>query len=123
MFSRVAFLGLVSFLASACSSTPAPQKDASTDATANDVTQEAAVVMCSTPGAACPTGGKCFFAVGNCGATMGVCADDSSCTGAPTESVCQCDGTAVVLPQCGPGGYALAKATNYGPCTSDAGAD
>ncbi len=117
MFSSVA-LGLLA----ACSSSPVGQNDASTDAT-TDAAQEAAVVTCTTPGAACPGGGKCFFAVGDCSATTGVCADDSACAGASTESVCGCDGTQPVVPQCGPGGYALAKAAHFGPCAADAATD
>ena len=114
MFSRVAVVGALT----ACSNSPVVQKDASSDAA-----QEAAVVVCSTPGAACDGGGSCFFAVGDCSATTGVCSDDPACNGAPTETVCHCDGTATALPQCGPGGYALAKAANYGPCSSDGGTD
>jgi len=105
----------------ACSSSTVGQNDASTDA-ASDAATEAAVT-CSTPGAACPGGGKCFFAVGDCTATTGVCGDDSACAGANTESVCGCDGTQPVVPQCGPGGYALAKAAHFGPCAADAGTD
>lgn len=121
MFSRLVALGLLT----ACSTSPGGQ-DASTDAASDatsDAAQEAAPVPCSTPGAKCMGGGSCFFAVGDCSATMGVCSDDSVCADASTETVCHCDGTQTATPQCGPGGYALVQALNYGPCTSDAGAD
>ena len=108
-------------LLAACSSSTGGPNDASTDAT-NDAASEAAVT-CTTPGAACPGGGKCFFPVGDCSATTGVCADDSACAGANTESVCGCDGTQPQVPQCGPGNYALAKARYFGPCLADAGTD
>ena len=121
MFSRVAAL----IVLTACSSTPVGQNDASTDASAeasNDVAQEAAIVPCSTPGAKCPSGGSCFFAVGDCSATTGICYD-SFCISAPTETVCHCDGSETAVPQCGPGNYALAQASYYGPCVNDAGTD
>ena len=102
----------------ACSNSPTVQNDASADAA-----PEAGPVTCSTPGEACDGGGACFFLVGDCSATTGVCADNSFCAGAPTESACQCDGTNKTVPQCGPGGYALAKAASFGPCASDAGTD
>ena len=104
-----------------CSTSPGGQ-DASADGS-NDSAPEAAVVTCTTPGAPCPSGGSCFFAVGSCGAPLGVCSDDSFCADAGTESVCHCDGTQSVVPQCGPGGYALAKAAHFGPCNTDAGPD
>jgi hypothetical protein len=113
---------LCGLLAACSSSTPGPN-DASTSDASSDVAQEAAVVTCTTPGAACPGGGKCFFTVGDCTATTGVCADDSACAGAGTESVCGCDGTQPVVPKCGPGGTALAKAAYFGPCAADAGTD
>jgi hypothetical protein len=121
-------LGLL--LQVACTSSPNPQNDASTsdasgDASgdaSSDVAKEAAPVTCTTPGAKCAGGGSCFFVVGDCTAEAGVCSDDTACTGAPTESVCHCDGTQTVVPQCGPGGTALAQAAHYGPCT-DAGTD
>jgi hypothetical protein len=114
----------------ACSNSTNPQNDASSgdasgDAssdTSSDVAKEAAAVTCTTPGAKCAGGGSCFFTVGDCTAEAGVCSDDTACTGAGTESVCHCDGTQSVVPQCGPGGTALAQAAYYGPCT-DAGAD
>ena len=107
----------------ACSSSQ-PNNDAGADASSpNDAAQEAAVVTCTTPGAACPSGGKCFFTVGDCTATTGICADDSYCASAKTETMCGCDGTMSSVPQCGPGNYALVKAANFGPCTSDGGAD
>lgn len=110
-----------------CSNSNVGQSDASTDAPANDAAQDGAVeagpVTCTTPGAACPSGGKCFFAVGDCTATTGICADDSACAGASTETVCACDGTMPQAPQCGPGGYALVKAASFGPCAADAGTD
>lgn len=113
-------------LLAACSNSSGPA-DAATDASndvGNDVAQEAEAPMtCTTPGAACPSGGKCFFLVGDCTATTGICADDSACAGANTETVCGCDGTMSSPPQCGPGGYALAKAASYGPCPMDAGTD
>ncbi len=118
MFSRLAALGMLT----ACSTSPVGQNDASTDA-ATDAAQEAAVVTCTTPGATCPGGGSCFFAVGDCSATTGVCSDDSACASAGTESVCGCDGTQPVVPKCGPGNYALAKAAHFGPCATDAGTD
>jgi len=109
----------------ACSNSPDKGSDASVDAPSGaDVAQEAAVVTCTTPGAKCPSGGSCFFAVGDCTATTGICADDSFCAGASTETVCHCDGTETPEPQCGPGGYVLAQAANFGPCVaSDAGSD
>ena len=107
---------------SACSSPTVTGNDASIDASA-DVAQEASVVTCTTPGATCPSGGKCFFPVGDCNATVGVCDDDSFCADAGTESVCGCDGTMPVVPKCGPGNYALAKAAHFGPCATDAGTD
>ncbi len=122
MSSRLAVLGVLT----ACSTSPVVQNEAGSDAAseaASDAAQEAAVVVCSTPGAACAGGGACFFAVGNCAATTGVCSDNSSCAAAPTETVCHCDGTMTAVPQCGPGGYALVKAANYGPCVSDGGSD
>ena len=110
-----------------CSNSTGGPGDASTDAPENDAAQEAAAdsgpVTCTTPGAACPSGGKCFFAVGDCAATTGICADDSACAGASTETVCACDGTMPQAPQCGPGNYALVKASAYGPCPADAGTD
>jgi hypothetical protein len=118
MTAKTMLLGAVALL-SACSNSPVNQSDASTDA-ASDGAQEAAVT-CTTPGAACPGGGSCFFLVGDCTATTGICADDTGCSTASTETVCHCDGTQAPVPQCGPGGYALAKAVNYGPCTGDAG--
>ncbi len=125
IFSRLVALWVVT----ACSTSPIAQNDASTtdassDASSSDAPQEAAVVTCSTPGAACAGGGACFFAVGDCTATMGVCSDNSYCDAAPTETVCHCDGTQTPVPQCGPGGYALVKAASFGPCTVfDAGFD
>jgi len=111
----------------ACSNSTGGPGDAATDAPANDGGSEAAAdagpVTCTTPGAACPSGGKCFFAVGDCTATTGICADDSACAGASTETVCGCDGTMPQAPQCGPGNYALVKASAYGPCPADAGTD
>ena len=120
---QAAMLFLLGLLA-ACSDSKVGPSDASTDA-ADDVAQEAEAgpVTCSTAGAACPGGGKCFFPVGDCSATTGICADDSACAGASTETVCGCDGTQPSVPQCGPGGYALAKAASFGPCPADAGTD
>ena len=109
----------------ACSSST-PPNDASTEAStdaSNDAPAEAAAVTCTTPGAACPSGGKCFFPIGDCSATEGVCADDSFCADAGTETVCACDNSQPQAPQCGPGNTALVKARYYGPCLSDAGAD
>ena len=105
-----------------CSNSSGGQ-DASTDAS-NDAAQEAGTVTCTTAGATCPGGGSCFFPVGDCTATTGVCADDSACAGANTESVCTCAGTTQTgVPQCGPGNSALAKAASFGPCPADAGTD
>lgn len=114
-----AVLGLIT----ACSTSPVGQNDASTNDASQDAAQEAAAVTCTTPGAKCDGGGSCFFAVGDCTATTGVCSDDTACAGASTETVCHCDGTMTAVPQCGPGNYALAKAANYGPCASDGGTD
>jgi hypothetical protein len=128
IFSRLLALWLVA----ACSTSPVAENDASTDASSDgsssdasprDAQQEAAVVTCTTPGAPCMGGGACFFAVGDCTATTGVCSDNSFCDAAPTETVCHCDGTQTPVPQCGPGGYALVKAASFGPCMFDAGFD
>jgi hypothetical protein len=121
---RTTLFGLAALgVLTACSSSTGGPNDASTDAP-SEAQQDAGPVTCTTPGAACPGGGSCFFPVGECTATTGVCADDSACAGAATESVCQCDGTTkTAVPQCGPGGSALAKAASFGPCPADAGTD
>jgi hypothetical protein len=120
IFSRVTMLAMVT----ACSNSPVGQNDASTSDAANDSPQqqEASVVTCSAPGA-CPTGGVCFFAVGDCTATTGICSDDSACDGGSTETMCFCDGSENPVAQCGPGGYATVKAASFGPCPLDASTD
>ncbi len=119
---KTTFAMAVTVALTACSNSTGGTKDASSDVS-SDTAQETGPVTCTTPGAPCTGGGACFFPVGDCTATTGVCADNSACAGAPTETVCHCDGTQAPLPQCGPGGYALAKASSYGPCPPDAGTD
>jgi len=111
---------LAALALTACSNSGGGPSDASADVAQE---AEAGPVTCTTPGADCPGGGKCFFAVGDCTATTGICADDSACAGASTEAVCGCDGSEPQEPKCGPGNYALAKAASYGPCPADAGTD